>query len=277
MSLLNRFQFDNPVPRAALPWCFWLALINWGISPVQAADVRSTDALVQQWLGLEQQATALESDWRRQQPVLQQRITLLQAEKAQLEQVLKDNQNNHSEVEARRAQLLAEQTSMETQQQQLAKQLQQAGRRLQALAEQLPPPLLSVWNEEQAVLNEDSTASEQLQATLAQLSKLLEFDNRITVHEATLSDPEGRQVLVKQLYLGVSAAWFVSGDGSYAGVGRPTPEGWQWRFDEDLDGGRVAEAIAVYEKQHEADLIQMPLRLTAKQSDAVDSSAGGGS
>lgn len=274
--MFNRLQFDKPLLGAAMPvWCFWLVFISGVTAPVVAADVGGTDALVQQWLGLEQQAAALESDWRRQQPVLQQRLTLMQAEKAQLEQVLKDSQNNHSEVEARRAELLAEQTAMETQQRQLAKQLQQVRQRLQALAGQLPPPLLSVWNDEQAVLNEDSTASEQLQVALAQLSKLLEFDNRVTVHEATLEDPEGRQVLVKQLYLGVSTAWFVSGDGSYAGTGRPTPDSWQWRFDEGIDADRVAEAIAIYEKQLEADLVQMPLQLTARQSGAGNTPAEG--
>lgn len=262
--MLNRFQFNVPLPRAGLPqWCFWLVLVSGGAAPALGADVRGTDALVQQWLGLEQQAAALESDWRRQQPVLQQRITLLQAEKTQLDRVLKDNQNNHSEVEARRAELLAEQTAMETGQQQVARQLQQIRQRLQALARQLPPPLLEAWNNEQAVLNEDSTPSEQLQVALAQLSKLMEFDNRVTVHEMTLPDPEGRHVLVKQLYLGAGVAWFVSGDGSYAGTGRPTPDGWQWRFDEDIDSDRIAEAIAIYEKRHEAELIQMPLRLQA--------------
>lgn len=263
--MLNRFGFNNRLRTGVPLRCFWLLLFIVGPTPALAADVGGIDDLVRQWLSLEQQAAALESDWRRQQPVLQQRLALLQAEKTQLAQVLKDNQNVHSEVEARRAALLAEQTAMETEQRQVVERLQQVRRRLQALAEQLPPPLLSVLNDEQATLNEDATASEQLQVALAQLSKLMEFDNRVTVHETTLPDPEGRRVLVKQLYLGAGVAWFVSGDGSYAGTGRPTPDGWQWRFDEDIDSDRIARAIAIYEKQHEADLVQMPLRLSASQ------------
>lgn len=269
----NRSGFNNLLHTAAPLLCLWLLLGR--ATPVLAADVDSIDNLVRQWMSLEQQAAALESDWRQQQPVLQQRIALLQAEKAQLAQVLKDNQNVHSEVEARRAELLAEQTGMEAGQRQVVERLRQVRQRLQALAGQLPPPLLSAWNEEQATLNEDATASEQLQVALAQLSKLMEFDNRVTVHETTLPDPEGRRVLVKQLYLGVGAAWFVSGDGSYAGTGGPTPDGWQWRFDEDIDGSRIAEAIAIYEKQHDAELVQMPLHLSARQPGAEDSSTEG--
>lgn len=264
--MFNRFGFNNRLHTTAPMWCLWLVLGCGGAAPAWAADVGSIDNLVRQWLSLEQQAAALESDWRRQQPVLQQRIALLQAEKVQLAQVLKDNQNVHSEVEARRAELLAEQTAMETEQRQVVERLHQVRRRLQALAGQLPPPLLGVWNDEQATLNEDSTPSEQLQVALAQLSKLMEFDNRVTVHETTLPDPEGRRVLVKQLYLGAGIAWFVSGDGSHAGTGRPTPDGWQWRFDEAIDSARIARAIAIYEKRQEADLMQMPLRLSRGES-----------
>lgn len=260
--LSTRPGFNNVLRARVAPWCFCLLLGSASAAVTAATDVGDIDALVRQWLAIEQQAASLASDWRQQEPVLEQRIALLEAEKAQLSRVLEDNQDVHSDVEARRAALLAEQAAMETGQRQAAAQLQLIGRQLKALSAQLPPPLLAAWQEEQAMLAADASASEQLQVALAQLSKLIAFDNRVTVHEATVVDPEGRRVLVKQLYLGAGIAWFVSGDGSVAGTGGPTPDGWQWRFDEDIDSERIKNAIAIHEKREEADLVSLPLRLS---------------
>ena len=229
--------------------------------PAVALDVAQADKLVEQWLDTERQATRLQTDWRLQQPVLRQRIDLLKAEKAQLQAMLKGSSASQDDVAMRRAELLAQQTRMEAAQAELQAGLDSLGKRLAFLSAHLPPPLQSRWRDETASLGKSPDASKQLQVVLAQLSLLAEFDSRISLHETPIALPDGGELLVKQLYLGLGASWFVSPDGSRAGTGRATREGWSWQFDESREAEDIARAIAIFEKQQEADFVDLPLRI----------------
>ncbi len=234
-----------------------------------ALTVEQTDKLVNRWLDTERQATHLETQWQAEKPVLNQRIALLKAERAQLKSILQRDSAQQSDVAERRAELLAEQTRMEEEQVKLEDGLRSLRKRLDYLARLLPPPLQAPWEKEQQILDGSSQVSDQgstqpstqLQVAIAQLGLLADFDQRVSVHEMPLTTPNGSDVLVKQIYLGVGAAWFVGGDGTYAGWGAATPEGWVWHFDDSLDGDEIAKAVAVFEKKQQAELVTLPLRL----------------
>ena len=232
----------------------------------QALTVDKADRLVEQWLATERQATRLETEWLAQKPVLAQRIALLEAEKAQLEGILASNSDKQSDVDARRAELLAEQTRMEDEQAQLRDGLKILAERLDYLARLLPPPLVAPWQKEQQALADSSQISTTLQVALAQLALITGFDQRVSMHEMPLKAPDGTDVLVKQLYLGVGSAWFVSGDGGYKGQGYASPEGWTWTFDNSLDGDEIAKSMAIFEKHQEAEFVNLPLRINERGS-----------
>ena len=229
--------------------------------PTELPAARQADRLVQQWLDTERQASALESDWVTQKPLLLQRIALLRARREQLGNVLADSRASRSEVETQRTSLLAEQESMESQQAKLQRELKRLQRRLQGISAMLPPPLQTAWRDEAAGLGDAPDTSVQLQVALAQLDKLLEFNQRITVSEAPLATEDGREVVVQQLYLGAGSAWFSSADGSVAGSGRASAGGWRWQFDNGVKGASVLDAVAMFRHQREAALVQLPLQI----------------
>ncbi|MDN4503766.1 DUF3450 family protein [Alteromonadaceae bacterium BrNp21-10] len=231
------------------------------ISPTQAQTANETEKLVTQWINIERQTAALQDEWQQQQPLLLQRLDLLAAENEQLQSVLNKSQGNNSEVDQQRAKLLAEQTTLEVEQQQTESFLDKLTIQLQVLEAQLPPVLLSSWQQQSMAVDATADTSNQLQVALAKLSKLMEFSQRIVLNEASITSPEGQQIMVKQLYLGVSMAWFASADQSYAGVGFATDNGWQWQFKPDVDKAQIAKAIAIYEKQQQAEFVQLSLPL----------------
>ena len=233
-----------------------------------AANVSNTDKLVQQWLSLEQQSAALEQQWQQTEPLLQQRLQLLRAEKKQLQSLLAHKQQDAGSVEEKRAQLLETQNQLEQDQAKTQKQLAVLTQALAALQPQLPPPLAQQWQKEQGALNK-TESSNQLQVALAQLSQLLEFNQRISVNEDTLKAPEGQQVVVKQLFLGASYAWFASQDGSFSGTGRNIDGRWQWSFNNTLPSQAILDAIAMFEKRREADFIQLPIVLSATEPEGA--------
>lgn len=247
---------QRPLTRLAL-----LLLSACSVMPAHAIAVDQADQLVEQWLDTARQSSVLEADWQEQKPLLRQRITLLEAEKSQLRSIMEESNQRRSQEASQRAKLLAQQTDMEAQQEKLHAKLQVLDSQLQSIAILLPPVLAQQWSDEHAEASDTADTSAQLQRALAQLSRLAEFNQRISVHETPVTLPDGATVIVKQLYLGVAAAWFTSLDTTYAGRGHATPDGWHWEFDASIDGAEIAKAIAIYEKKREAKFVHLPLQL----------------
>lgn len=226
-----------------------------------AASPAELDALVKQWLTLEHQQAQLQQDWHSRKHSLQQGIALLQAEKQQLSRMLNQKQQQQDEVDARRASLLAEQQMLEQQQQLSQQQLQQLLTRLKLLQPQLPPPLAAGWQQELNGLDANSEPGLLLQRLLLALTKLADFQSRLTPDEITLSAQNGQQVRVRVLYLGASQGWFVSADGQYRGTGYASGDSWQWQFDNSIDAEPLLQALAVIEKRQDPSLIALPITL----------------
>ncbi|WP_430459986.1 DUF3450 family protein [Thalassolituus sp. LLYu03] len=239
--------------------------------PVQAADLTADrmDQLTRQWLDTERQTSRLQSDWAQQKPVLEQRLSLLKAEQAQLQSLLKNNHQSRDEVDQKRNELLQKQARLEDEQAQTAAAVSALQSRLDALLPMLPPPLQDGWQNADTGNNAANNAgtsneSDVLRLQLARLTRLKEFNERITLHSMRLTNDAGDEVLVKQIYLGLAQAWFASSNGEFRGTGRAENGQWVWHFDNDLSATDVLDAIAIAEKQKPAANVSLPLHaLTA--------------
>lgn len=235
-----------------------------------AENPAQIDRLTQQWLDVERQSRHLQSDWKTQQPLLTQRLALLKAEKQQLRGLLKQSHASKDSVDTRRAELLAEQSELEQQQVQLSHLLTQLTSRLTGIAPLLPPALSTAWQDEERSLGEGAEASMRLQVALAQLTRLADFDARVSVHEGAITSSDGQTLLVKQLYLGASVAWFASRDGQLAGWGQADDSGWHWHFDDSINAAEVGKAIDIFEKRKTAEWVRLPIRLAGRAPSEVD-------
>lgn len=251
---------------------FLSAVVLTLVATTQAQDLGQVDRLTQQWLDTDRQASSLQADWQAQQPILEQRLTLLKAEKAQLQAILKQSNDSQSSVETRRAELLTQQAELEQQQQDLTQGLSLLTKRIGAVSKRLPPPLKEAWREEQNATAEQAESSLQLQVSLAQLSRLADFDQRISVHEMPITKPDGSNVLVKQLYLGIGMAWFVSADGQLSGWGQADDDDWTWEIKGELDASEISKAIAIFEKRQQADFVRLPVKLASTFESIVGNS-----
>lgn len=236
------------------------------ILPIEALaeSPAQVDRLTQQWLDTERQASHLQSEWKTQQPLLTQRLALLNAEKQQLQALLKQRGVSKNDVDSRRAELLAEQSQLEQQQTELSRALILLTSRLQNIAVMLPPALSTAWQKEQGTLSDDVEISQQLHVALAQLTSLADFDKRVSVHEGTITSVEGQTILVEQLYLGVGVAWFTSRDKQQVGWGQADENGWHWHFDESVSASEVSKAISMFQKRKTAELVHLPIRLVTQ-------------
>lgn len=251
------------------------------------------DRLTKQWLDTERQITSLESNWIEQEPILEQRFSLLEAEKAQLQEILKKSDSSQDDVDIRRSELLKQQAGLESEQRKFTVSLDHLLIKMSPIYDRLPDPVKQGWDDEQAVLAEGGNVDTEvkLQVALAKLSSLADFNSRISVHETAVAAPDGSNVMVKQFYLGAGAAWFVNADGRFSGIGRAIENNWQWSFDGDLavragangidsnervevNSSEIAKAIAIFEKREQADFVHLPFMIGSHENTAFDTVAG---
>lgn len=239
---------------------------------IVAADddqVQEIDALTLQWTRLEHQKDVLLANWRSGKPVLEQQLSLLERETRELTELVEASAHEQDEVEQKRLELLDEQTRLEQEQAALERSLVQAALELGSLRPQLPPPLFEAWATELPRLDEPLlTATEKLQLVVELLGQLDDFEQKVTLNEAVMTLDDGREHLVKQVYLGLSHGWYVTEDRRFAAAGVAGPDGWRWTA--MSDAGAVADIVGILERRLQPALVSIPLRLTSGSADGGD-------
>lgn len=245
------------------------------VANAQASSIQELQKLVQKWASLEQQSTALLTGWQQQELLVRQRLKLLEEEKSQLLEILASSAQDTSGVEQRRLELLALQNTMESDQVDLSRSLQRASSTILSLHERLPPPLYSAWQEGMTALDEavaaepDQAPNLRLQSITSMLNQLEDFQLRISVHESPINH-EGREILVRQIYLGASHGWYVSDDSSVVGYGHADANGWDWLNDVEVDAATVKNALSMLENNNNIELVTLPVRLTTLSNNNPD-------
>jgi Protein of unknown function (DUF3450) len=251
-----------PLSSAAFSVLTVLCLIAIGPSARAQSPVPEIENLTLQWTGLKHQNDQLIANWRREQPVQEQQLSLLERERTELTALLDKNELEQDQVEQRRAELLARQTELEREQMTVERELAVAILTVQELHGQLPPPLLESWDETMPrLVNEALPTTDRLQVLVDMLGQLDDFRRRVSLNQAVMTMADGRDYLVKQVYLGISHGWYVSSDGQFAAAGRAGPDGWQWQ--PVPAAGPISDVIAMLERRGNAELVTLPLALRA--------------
>jgi hypothetical protein len=229
-------------------------------------DVLAYQSLVEDWLILERQSTALKKDWRQTMPLYKQRIKLLTAEKKLLNRQLVEQSSQKSTVENEREQLILQQSNIEVEQQKMSLWLDNQWQKIQDTATQVAPPLFKSWQQQMSIYNEDLPTSEKLSLVLQLWKNKKLFDQKVTQLQSVITTEEGKKILVEQLYLGSGLGWYVSADGTEYGLGQATPNGWEWHRPKADIGLQIKQSIAMYRLQKEASFMQFPIpMLKAKE------------
>lgn len=256
------------MPKHTLLYAVLLCILFFPITSFSADDpVNDIHRLTMQWTGLEHQKDLLRTNWRRDKPVLEQQLSLLERETQELSRFLKESSREKDEVEKRRLELLEKQTRLEQEQEALERSLKQANIRLKALHIQLPPPLFEGWAKNLPQLEDPLlTASQKLQLVLNFLNQLDDFQQKITLNETIMTLNDGKEYLVKQVFLGLSHGWYITADKSHAAAGMACPDGWKWMPAED--GEQIARIIAIMERRTNPELVTIPLKLNIENTEA---------
>ncbi len=254
--------------------CCLLTLASIFLSSFSAV-AENLNELMKKWIELESQKGELQLDWNSQKQYLGQTVRLLTTEEEELQQLLKKADTVKSDVDSRRIELSKKQSLLEQEQVFVKAQLEQATIFCQQLLKRLPPPLQEQWQGKLLFLTQEGvTDSEKLERILTLYQLVNEFDERVALNRSSMEIPSGKEkkqnVLVSQIYLGVSQAWYVSDDGLFYGYGRAKSSGWQWWHNEAssaelgrvLDPEDLIQLRDILEKPTTAKFIDLPVKVS---------------
>lgn len=242
-------QLLSSVVLSSLLWC----------SPSWGNTAQEMDALVKQWMETETARADLQSRWAAEKHQISSLIELYQAEKKALTDKVTSASVSASEVDKARIALAEQQDGYEANATQAELALVSASSTMKQLWPWLPVPLQQQLEEANASLLDNSASlSNRMQSLLSMLDEIQRFNTMLTLNEEILSLDNGKKVAVKQLYLGLSQAWFISADGKTAGIGSASAQGWQWQVMPEY-ADAISEALAVFKRTRQASFINLPV------------------
>ncbi|MGQ0552974.1 MAG: DUF3450 family protein [Planctomycetota bacterium] len=232
------------------------------------AAVDGARAALEKWVETRRIVSAERRDWALGREILSDRIALVRREIDSLRGSISEAEQSIAEADRKRAELVADN-----------ERLQQAGQSLRgtvvtleastrSLLQRLPDPIRERVKPLSQRLPDEGAESklslgERFQNVVGILNEVNKFQREITVTSEVRTLPSGAQAEVTALYVGIGQAYYVSGDGRSAGVGRASAEGWIWS-EANAAAAEIAAAIAIHKNEQVADFVQLPFQLDAQ-------------
>jgi len=237
-----------------------LACCNVGrAAETSVADTRATLA---KWVETRQMIFRLKADWDEDRETIKSTISLFKVQQERLAEKL-------AQVGEQNGQVAKETTEHETQLKKCMAALDKVEEmvvgfesKLKAQIPNYPPPLVSqeLVSKIISLIPEDSRETKvplisRVQNLILILKAVQEFNSELLVASEIRRNGD-KEIEVQAIYLGLGQAWFVSKDGSFAGTGGPSENGWIWQPDPSI-AGQVQDAIAVYDKSKPASYVAL--------------------
>jgi hypothetical protein len=228
--------------------------------------IESTRNTVKEWVQLEKAISTEAIQWQEKRVLLQDLITVTEAEIATIEATIADVEATRSNADSVREELVAKQTELRTQHATVETFLAPMEAQLVTLKQRLPAPLLETLSPfYQRIPKDPSDTSlgiaERMQTIVGILSAVQQFDRNITVSDEIRTLADGSEGEVQTVYIGLGAAYYRTSSGSDAGIGSIGPNGWQWKSQPDLDQA-IDDVIAIAQNTtQEARFIELPVSL----------------
>jgi len=219
---------------------------------------------IARWVELQRTLSKERADWRETKETLKELIEVKQREIKNLRERIAEAEQNITEEDERRAELVSENEALKA----LGETLRDAARglesRLRALLARLPAPAVEPVEPLVQRMPEDPdktemSLSKRFQNVIGILNELDNFNTKVTV-TSEVREVDGGRAEVTAMYVGVGQAYYVGADERIAGYGTAGEGGWAWKPAPGA-GPRIADAIAIYENERVASFVLLPIEI----------------
>lgn len=232
----------------------------------QSADsVKDTREALHKWVTTKRIISQEKRDWALGREMLNERIDLVQREIDQLKGKVAEAEASITDADLKRAEMLEENDRLKSTSFGLLDTAIALEASTKAVLSMAPDPIrervkpLSQRFPEEGAETKLSLA-ERYQNVIGVLNELNKFHREITVVSEVRTLANGSSVEVTTMYLGLGQAYYVGGNGTIAGVGAASPEGWVWKPADDK-APEIARAFAIHKNEQVASFVHMPIEI----------------
>jgi len=234
-------------------------------APLPQDTVEEIRTLRKSYIDLNERISAEKKQFAETKVFLTDEISLLEARIALLNESTEEARAEQDGTAEKRAELEAEEAEIDAGMESLRESIAGLEARARAMIATLPAEALKLVEQ----IASDIPASEEeaeekgldlytrYLKVIGALNQVDSFSDDPIVTLGFVPDPaSGREMSVTMIYLGVGQGYYVDEKGTKAGVGRPTPEGFEWtpnnelapllkQIEKTFNGGASAEFVQV--------------------------------
>jgi FtsZ-binding cell division protein ZapB len=228
-------------------------------------DIEHARAAVEKWVETQRIISEEKRDWELAKEMLNERVELVQREIESLRGKISEAEESISDAEKKRAELVEENEKLKSSSATLRDIVTEFEARTAALIKRLPDPIRERIQPLSQSMPDDPNETklslgQRFQNLIGILDMVNKFNRDITVTSEVRALADGSAAEVTVLYLGVGQAYYASNDGTVAGVGRPSEDGWTWEPANDA-AALIADAIAIWKNEKGARFVPLPVKI----------------
>jgi len=224
-----------------------------------------TRSQLREWVETKQITSEEKADWRTEEAILTDTETLLSSELERVSKALKELQTTATAADEDRSKLSAEKEQLSVAANVVVSQIGALETEMKAIIPSLPAPLVDKIKPLIRRLPDDPdntklSLGERVQNIVGILSQADKFNTTITSTSESREIENGKTVEVRTLYWGLGQAYYIDASAQYAGIGYPTPTGWEWPR---IDGAglEIKKLLDVYEGSEAIQFVDVPARI----------------
>jgi FtsZ-binding cell division protein ZapB len=229
------------------------------------SSVDGVRASLEKWVDTRKVISQEKRDWDLGQEMLNERISMLEREIETLRARIAEAQESITDADQKRAGLLEENEALKAASSGLAESMAVFEIRTRSLLNRMPDPIrerVKPLSQRIPVEVGETKLSfaERFQNVVGILNEVNKFNREITVTSEVRALPDGTSAEVAAMYVGVSRAYYVGGNGTIAGYGTAGADGWVWTAADEI-APQVARSIAILKNEQVASFVQLPVEI----------------
>lgn len=228
-----------------------------------SVDVDDTRAALEKWVETQRVISQEKRDLALAKETLNQRIELVQREIETLRGKISEAEESIAEADKKRAAMMEEKEKLAGASAALTNTLVSLEDRTKELLKRLPDPIRErVKPLSQRLPDKEQetklSVAERFQNVVGILNEVNKFNRDITVTSEVRTLPDGTSAEVTTLYMGIGHAYYTGANGTIAGMGTLSDEGWVWKPVNEA-APEIAKAIAILKNEQVASFAQVPV------------------
>lgn len=246
---------------------FGLTLI---ITPLAAQEqnVPSIDearTALEEWVETERIISKEKKDLALSKEVLGERIELVKQEIETLREKISAAEESIAEADKKRNELIQENDRLKESSNVFESILADLETRTKEIIAKLPDPISERIKPLTQRIPEDPDdtklgMAQRFQNVVGVLNEINKFNREIVVTSEVRSLSDGTSAEVTAVYLGIGQAFYSGANGTIAGVGTATDEGWVWEENNEA-AEQAAQAVSIMQNEQIATFVHIPVNV----------------